>query len=109
MKKRDNEKIDQIEKALKIAYRNRDNIEVNAGWQTDVMRQIRNLHSSESKSTPFWALGRMACQLMPMTCLLISMVCVGLLATDFNPEYEIAALFINSPLEYDYFLSFNLM
>lgn len=107
MNRHDSQKIDLIEKALKTTHYDKDNISVANGWQTNAMRKIRKTHFSEP--APFRSIGKFAWQIMPVTCVLILLVCTGLLTTDFDPEYELVTMYINSPLDYDFLLSLNIM
>lgn len=109
MKKQDNEKLDRIEKALQFAYQSQEDIQIKDGWQNNVMREIRKLHSPEAEPGVFRIFGKIAWRLIPVTCLLIVMVCAGLLVTDFSPEYEVASMYINSPFNYDILMGFDLM
>ena len=102
-------KLDLIEKALKTSYYDKDNIVVANGWQSEVMREIRKTHFSGPEPAPFRCMGKLAWRLMPVTCTLLLLVCAGLLTTDFDPEYELAAMYINSPLDYDFLMGLNLM
>ncbi|MDY6953774.1 MAG: hypothetical protein SWE60_19880 [Thermodesulfobacteriota bacterium] len=87
----------KLMEALVAAYREKEKVQVDAEWQTSVMRHIRRLGPVHSGGIAFEFLERYMWQLASATCLLILILSAALIRGEFIPEYEIAQACMDEP------------
>jgi len=81
------------------AYHEKEKPEVNELWQRRVMSHIRSLGPVSSRRRYFMLFEESVWRLVPVTCLLIVILVAFLIKLDLIPDYEMAKLFIDDPVE----------
>ena len=95
--KKDSAKLKEL---LIRAYHEREKPEGDELWQMRVMSHIRSLGPMSSREKYFMLFEQSVWRLAPVTCLLILVLAAFLFRLDFIPDYEMAKLFIDDPLEF---------
>jgi len=95
--KKDSAKLKEL---LIRAYHGREKPEGDELWQMRVMSHIRSLGPMSSREKYFMLFEQSVWRLAPVTCLLILVLAAFLFRLDFIPDYEMAKLFIDDPLEF---------
>lgn len=92
--KDDHEKVIKI---LKMAYHEKEKVEVGAQWHQKVMRDIRHLGPLCSDMNGYALFDRFFWRVAPVICLV--MLIIGALAinVDFMSELELSSLFTDDP------------
>ncbi len=84
------------------AYHEKEKPEVGELWQMRVMSDIRSLGPVGSKKRYFMLFEQFAWRLAPVTCFLILILGALLINFDLVPDYEVARLFIDDPVEFTF-------
>jgi hypothetical protein len=90
----------KLKELLMRAYHEKEKPEVGDLWQISVMSHIRSLGPVSSTRSYFMFFEQSVWRLAPVTFLLILVLAVFLIKLDFIPDYEMAKLFIDDPLEF---------
>ena len=90
----------KLKELLIRAYHEREKPEGDELWQMRVMSHIRSLGPMSSREKYFMLFEQSVWRLAPVTCLLILVLAAFLFRLDFIPDYEMAKLFIDDPLEF---------
>ena len=90
----------KLKELLIRAYHEKEKPEIDELWQVRVMSHIRSLGPISSRKRYFMLFEQSVWRLAPVTCLLILVLAVFLIKLDFIPDYEMAKLFIDDPLEF---------
>ena len=95
--KRDQERLKSL---LVRAYHEREKPDVDDLWQRRVMSHIRSLGPPGSGRGYMALFEQSVWRLAPMTGLLVLILIALLLSLDFMPDYEMAKIFIDDPVEF---------
>ncbi|HNU70187.1 MAG TPA: hypothetical protein PKL48_00560 [Thermodesulfobacteriota bacterium] len=85
---------------LRKAYQGRKPVPVGEEWKRSVLRHIRSLEPFSGQPSLWELFGNVVWRFAPVTCALILMVCVGTASIDFVPEYEMAKVYLDNPVEF---------
>jgi len=106
--KSDKEAYTKLENALIRAYRERERAEVSEQWQKKVMSHIRNLEPLNSKTSYFEFFEQFVWRFAPVAGILILILTICVITLDFVPEYEMAKIFIDDPVEFTLVQTFGI-
>ena len=95
-RKPENEVLKEI---FRLAYLDKENLEVGDQWQGEVMRRLRKLGAIQPTPGFLEMLESFIWRLVPVTCLLILLLTAVLVVSDFTSEYEVIQLLMNSTEE----------
>ena len=98
----------KLKELLMRAYHEKEKPEVDELWQMRVMSHIRSLGPVSSWRRYSILFEQSVWRLAPVTCLLILVLVALLIKLDFIPDYEMAKLFINDPVEFTFVQWFGL-
>ncbi|MDY6837415.1 MAG: hypothetical protein SWH78_05515 [Thermodesulfobacteriota bacterium] len=87
----------RLTEALVAAYREKEKVQVDAKWETSVMSHIRRLGPIHSQGVSLQVFERYVWRFAFTTCLLILILTAASIRGEFNPEYEIARVFMEEP------------
>jgi len=90
----------RLKKLLIRAYHEKEKPDVDELWQISVMRHIRSLGPVRSERGYVGLFEQSVWRLAPVTGLLILILIALLLTLDFMPDYEMAKIFIDDPVEF---------
>lgn len=103
MKLHDKDKVKLLERVLISVYRNEkeEEFRVGGGWQSQLMRHIRQLGSLRTILIPnyYMLFNRLVWRFVAVACFvsLILVVCVFVFTQGFLPEYELLTTFTDDP------------
>ena len=87
-------------KTLRVAYHEKEKIQVGDQWQAKVMRHVRGIRQIRSKKIFFEQFGDALWRFAPVACALILILGIVIVKFHMIPDYEMARLVANDPLEY---------
>lgn len=90
---------DKILTVFKVAHREKARPAVAGSWQQDVMRDIRRQAVAAPEPDDIWVVGLWLWRLAPVTCLLIVIAATLLASQDIIPQYEMATLLMDDPID----------
>ncbi len=90
----------KLKELLMRAYHEKEKPEIDELWQMRVMNHIRSLGPISARRKYFMLFEQSVWRLAPVACLLILVLAAFLIKLDFIPDYEMAKLFIDDPLEF---------
>lgn len=93
-------KIDELEKALFRAHRNREKIPTSETWRKAVMSDIRNLGALRKEYVSLDLFGVLAWRFSAAACFAALILLVYIFATGFIDYHELAMQFLEDPLSY---------
>lgn len=93
---------DKILTVFKVAHREKARPAVAGSWQQDVMRDIRRQPVEVPEPGDIWVIGLWFWRLAPVTCLLIVIAATLLASQDVIPQYEMATLLMDDPIDSTY-------
>jgi hypothetical protein len=88
-----------LKEILRLAYQEKESLEVGDRWQGEVMHRLRKLGVIQPTPGFLEMLESFIWRLVPVTCLLILVVTGVLVASDFTSEYEVIQLLMNGTEE----------
>ena len=88
-----------LREIFKLAYLEKENLEVGDQWQGEVMRRLRKLGAIQPAPGFLEMLESFVWRLAPVTCLLILVLTAVLIVSDFTSEYEVIQLLMNGTEE----------
>ena len=91
---------ERLKELLAIAYHEKERPDVDDLWQMRVMSHIRSLGPVRSGRGYITLFEQSVWRLVPVTGLLILILVALLLTLDFMPDYEMARIFIDDPVEF---------
>ena len=103
MRKRTEEKMGRLRKALSVAYLEREAPEIGENWQLRVMNQIQSKARITVLSSYLELLEGFVWRYAPIACLLIFILTAAIIRLDFISEYALVQLFSEDPLDYSLF------
>lgn len=92
----------KLENVLKLAFREKGETKPSEQWQQNVMSHIQNLGPFHGHTNYFELFEKFVWRFAPIACVLIFMLTFCIMNLDFIPEYEIARLFEENPIEFSY-------
>jgi len=92
----------KLKKLLIRAYHEKEKPEVDELWQMRLMSHIRSLGPVTSWRRYFTLFELSVWRLAPVTCLLILVLVAFLIKLGFRPDYEMAKIFIDDPVEFTF-------
>jgi hypothetical protein len=98
----------KLKELLMRAYHEKEKPEVDEFWQMRVMSHIRSLGPMSSRKRYFMLFEQSVWRLAPVICLLILVLAAFLIKLDLMPDYEMARLFIDDPVEFIFVQWFGL-
>jgi hypothetical protein len=84
----------------RIAYHEKEKMEVGDQWHAGVMRQIRGIRHARSRKNFFEQFADVVWRFAPVACALILILGICILKFHMVPDFEIAKLVANDPMEY---------
>ncbi|MDM8526241.1 hypothetical protein QUF80_22925 [Desulfococcaceae bacterium HSG8] len=90
---------EKLRKSLVAACRGKENAEPGERWQEDVMNHIRTLGPLLPETNYFILFDQFVWRFAAAACFLAIILSAYVLQTGFQPEYEIAKLFLDNPVE----------
>jgi hypothetical protein len=91
---------DNLIRTLRVAYHEKEKVEVGEQWQGKVMHHVRGIRHVLSKRSFFEQFGDALWRFAPVACALILILGVCILKFHMIPDYEMAKLVANDPVEY---------
>ncbi len=95
-------------KAFRVAYNKKENHDIQEEWQATVMRHILRLGPLKSKTDYIMLFDNFVWRFAAVACVIAVILSVYLFQTGFQPEYEIAELFLNNPIEFTFIQDFGI-
>jgi len=95
-------------KAFQIAYHEKENHDIHEEWQANVMRHIMKLGHLKSKTDYIMLFDRFVWRFAAAACIMAIILSAYLFQTGFQPEYEIAELFMDNPIEFTFIQYFGI-
>jgi len=95
------EKVEKIEKALKLAYRKNHQTRVRPEWESEVMYHILGLPSTQLRTYAIWegpALWRTATAVSVSALIMLLFTFIN----NIGPEYEAARLMLEDPMGFTF-------
>jgi hypothetical protein len=89
-----------LREILRLAYLEKEKVEVGDRWQEGVMRRIRELGEIEERPSSLVMLQQIVWRLAPLTCLLILGLTVLLSSSDFISGDDVIQLLVNGTEEF---------
>lgn len=92
----------RLQEFLKSAYWSKESVEVelNARWRMDLMREIRRLGPLNAPFNPFVMFNRVVWRFAEAACVVALVMTVYVGFTGWNPVDEIASLYLANPVEF---------
>jgi hypothetical protein len=84
----------------RLAYHEKEKAEVGDQWQEKVMHHVRGIRHVISKKSFFEQFGDVLWRLAPVACALILILGICILKFHMIPDYEMAKLVANDPMDY---------
>ena len=107
MKSGKEEHIEAIKESLATAYHEKGKGDVDELWQMRVMSHIRSLEPLHSKVSYSEVFGKLVWRFAPVLCVLILILLACIIQLDFISDYEIAEMFMEDPVDFTLFQSFE--
>jgi len=85
---------------LRVAYHEKEKVEVGEQWQGKVMHRVRGIRHVLSERSFFEQFGDALWRFAPVACALILILGVCILKFHMIPDYEVAKLVANDPVGY---------
>ncbi|QTA90469.1 hypothetical protein [Desulfonema magnum] len=92
----------KLKKAFIRAYHEKENTETGEEWQMNVMRHIRLLGPLSSEINYVKLFDQFVWRFATGACFLALILSAYALQTGFQPEYELAKLFITDPMDFTF-------
>lgn len=86
--------------AFRVAYHEKEKVEVGEQWQQKVMYHLRTIPLALSKKKFFEQFGDALWRFAPVACALILILGICILKFHMIPDYELAKIVANDPVEY---------
>lgn len=99
---------DQMQQILAAAYREKEAGVVPDGWQRKVMRRVRAMPALNRRGRLLDDFAGLSWRFAAAACVLVLVLSAVALQGGFQPEYEMARLFISDPLEFSLVQSMEL-
>ncbi len=87
-------------RTLRVAYLEKEKVAVGDQWQTRVMRQVQGIRRARSRINFFEQFGNALWRFAPVACALILILGICILKFHMVPDYEMAKLVANDPMDY---------
>ena len=98
----------KVENTLITAYRDKDGVEPGDYWQMRVMNHVRSLGPLSSETSLFMLFDQVVWRFAFVACLLAVILSAYVLQTGFQPEYQLANLFVNDSVELTFLQYFEI-
>jgi len=89
----------RLKEVLADAHLEKEKMEIEEHWRERVMIHIRSKVPRPSKADYFEALGRFVWKWSPVACALVLLMAGAAIQFDFLPEYEIAKILMEEPID----------
>ncbi|MFZ0448422.1 MAG: hypothetical protein WAL98_04205 [Desulfatiglandaceae bacterium] len=89
-----------LNRTLRVAYHEKEKVEVGGQWQAKVMHSVRDIHRLLAKKSFFEQIGDALWRFAPVACALILILGICILKFHMIPDYEMAKIMANDPVEY---------
>jgi hypothetical protein len=91
---------ENLNRTLRVAYHEREKVEVGEQWQVKVMHRIRGIHHVMSEKNFFEQFGDALWRFAPVACALLLIFGICIVKFHMVPDYEMAKMVANDPMEY---------
>ena len=89
----------KLKKSLVAAYNGKKNAEPGHGWQRDVINHIRRLRPLCPETNCFVLFDQFVWRFAAAACFVAILLSVFVFQTGLSPEYDLAKLYIDDPVE----------
>ena len=99
MKMLTDHELDKVQKALSVAYKERESSESDGLWRTRVMGHIQDLSTEQYGNGYLLGLQRLVWRLSPVAAAMVLLLSLILYQADFTSDHELAKMLVEDPLD----------
>ena len=99
----DQKEFNYVISAFKTAHHENEKLHVSDSWQIGVLNLIREESKNDFRASFFDLFQQLVWKLVPVTCVLVLLLGILLIRTDFVSDYEMVKLFVNDPSDLSLF------
>jgi hypothetical protein len=89
-----------LQRVLQAIYHRKDHVDLGARWPMHVMHQIRSIGPLQTTTNTWVLFAHCVWRFAVVVCVIAFILSIYVLQTGFSPEYEVAQLFTDDPVEF---------